>query len=230
MLSGALLILLSASLPTSQSDPHDLPVKVDVEHDHVSLAGDKLAAIIGELDGDATPGAGIGKVLDTLAERLERTTCHRQAPINAASNSSVVICNAPDVEAIFHDYADLRRATTPAEQERRGRRLLDAYVTLFRDAPDVALTRPSEDAAADGLLHVLFPFEAWDEKLDIPRHQVHFPFVPVCNLIVAHAARCPGADQLRGQIGKAGDESEQRLFCIKEFSRRKLELSDGCSE
>lgn len=90
--------------------------------------------------------------------------------------------------------------------DRYGRRFTDAYAALLRDAPDVALTRPSKDEAADGLLHVLFPFEAWDEKLNFPRHDVRFPFVPVCNLVVARAARCPGADQLRREIGQAGDE------------------------
>ncbi|HBP01981.1 hypothetical protein ACWWU7_12685 [Stenotrophomonas sp. SM006] len=205
-------------------------IDLNAEHEHIPLLGDTLAAVVGELEGDATPGASIGRVLEALAERLERTTCRVQTPVNDSSRSSGVICSGPDVDSLFPYYTALRQASTPAEHDRHGGRLLDAYATLLRDAPDVALTRPSEDEAADGLLHVLFPFEAWDKKLNIPRHDVHFPFVPVCNLVVARAARCPGADQLRRQIRQAGDESAQHRFCIEAFSRRQLELSDGCSE
>lgn len=205
-------------------------IDLNAEHEHIPLLGDTLAAVVGELEGDATPGASIGRVLEALAERLERTTCRVQTPVNDSSRSSGVICSGPDVDSLFPYYTALRQASTPAEHDRHGGRLLDAYATLLRDAPDVALTRPSEDEAADGLLHVLFPFEAWDKKLNIPRHDVHFPFVPVCNLLVARAARCPGADQLRRQIRQAGDESAQHRFCIEAFSRRQLELSDGCSE
>lgn len=205
-------------------------IDLNTEHEHIPLVGDSLAAVVGELEGDATPGASIGRVLEALAERLERTTCRVQTPVNDSSRSSGVICSGPDVDSLFPYYTALRQASTPAEHDRHGRRLLDAYATLLRDAPDVALTRPSEDEAADGLLHVLFPFEAWDEKLNIPRHDVHFPFVPVCNLVVARAARCPGADQLLRQIRQAVDESAQRRFCIEAFSRRQFEQSDGCSE
>jgi hypothetical protein len=205
-------------------------IGLDAEHGHIPLVGDTLAAVVGELEGDATPGASIGRVLEALAERLERTICRVQIPINDSSGSSGVTCSGPDVDSLFPYYTALRQASTPAEHDRHGRRLLDAYATLLRDAPDVALTRPSEDEAADGLLHVLFPFEAWDKKLNIPRHDVHFPFVPVCNLLVARAARCPGADQLRRKVGQAGDESEQRLFCIKEFSRRQLAEEGECPE
>ncbi|HIE0526279.1 TPA: hypothetical protein ACXJLS_002922 [Stenotrophomonas maltophilia] len=205
-------------------------IDLNAEHEHIPLLGDTLAAVVGELEGDATPGASIGRVLEALAERLERTTCRVQTPVDDSSRSSGVICSGPDVDSLFPYYTALRQASTPAEHDRHGGRLLDAYATLLRDAPDVALTRPSEDEAADGLLHVLFPFEAWDKKLNIPRHDVHFPFVPVCNLVVARAARCPGADQLRRQIRQAGDESAQHRFCIEAFSRRQLELSDGCSE
>ncbi|WP_182266946.1 hypothetical protein [Stenotrophomonas maltophilia] len=205
-------------------------IDLNAEHEHIPLLGDTLADVVGELEGDATPGASIGRVLEALAERLERSTCRVQIPVNDSSCSSGVTCSGPDVDSLFPYYTALRQASTPAEHDRHGRRLLDAYATLLRDAPDVALTRPSEDEAADGLLHVLFPFEAWDEKLNIPRHDVHFPFVPVCNLVVARAARCPGADQLRRQIRQAGDESAQHRFCIEAFSRRQLELSDGCSE
>lgn len=205
-------------------------IDLNTEHEHIPLVGDSLAAVIGELEGDATPGASIGRVLEALAERLERTTCRVQTPVNDSSRSSGVICSGPDVDSLFPYYTALRQASTPAEHDRHGRRLLDAYATLLRDAPDVARTRPSEDEAADGLLHVLFPFEAWDEKLNIPRHDVHFPFVPVCNLVVARAARCPGADQLRRQIRQAVDESAQRRFCIEAFSRRQFEQSDECPE
>lgn len=205
-------------------------IGLNAEHEHIPLVGDSLAAVVGELEGDATPGASIGRVLEALAERLERTICRVQIPINDSSRSFGVICSGPDVDSLFPHYTALRQASTPAEHDRYGHRFLDAYATLLRDAPDVALTRPSKDEAADGLLHVLFPFEAWDKKLNIPSHQVHFPFVPVCNLLVASAARCPGADQLRREIGQAGDESEQRLLCISEFSRLQFELSDGCSE
>ncbi|HDS1830269.1 TPA: hypothetical protein RNT04_003257 [Stenotrophomonas maltophilia] len=205
-------------------------VGLNAEREHIPSVGDSLAVVVGELEGDATPGASIGKVLEILAERLERTTCHVQPPDNDSSRSSGVTCGGPDVDSLFPDYTALRQASTPAERDRYGRRFLDAYATLLRDAPDVALTRPSEDEAADGLLHVLFPFKAWDEKLNIPRHDVHFPFVPVCNLVVARAARCPGADQLRREIGRAGDESEQRLLCIKEFSTRQLADEGECPE
>ena len=205
-------------------------IDLNTEHEHIPLVGDSLAVVVGELEGDATPGASIGRVLEILAERLERTTCHVQPPDNDGSRSSGVTCGGPDVDSLFPYYTALRQASTPAEHDRYGRRFLDAYATLLRDAPDVALTRPSEDEAADGLLHVLFPFEAWDKRLNIPRHQVHFPFVPVCNLVVARAARCPGADQLRRQIRQAGDESAQRRFCIEAFSRRQFEQSDGCPE
>lgn len=205
-------------------------IGLNAEHEHIPLVGDSLAAVVGEIEGDATHGASIVRVLETLAERLERTTCRVQPPVNDTSRSSGVICSGPDVDSLFPYYTALRQAKTPAEHDRRGRRFLDAYATLLRDAPDVGLTRPSEDEAADGLLHVLFPFEAWDEKLNIPRPDVHYPFVPVCNLVVARAARCPGADQLRREIGQTGDESEQRLFCIKEFSRRQLGLNGECWE
>lgn len=205
-------------------------IDLNAEHEHIPLLGDTLAAVVGELEGDASHGASIGRVLEALAERLERTTCRVQTPVNDSSRSSGVICSGPDVDSLFPYYTALRQASTPAEHDRHGRRLLDAYATLLRDAPDVALTRPSEDEAADGLLHVLFPFEAWDEKLNIPRHDVHFPFVPVCNLVVASAARCPGADQLLRQIRQAGDESAQRRFCIEAFSRRQFEPSHGCPE
>lgn len=205
-------------------------VGLNAEHEHIPLVGDSLAAVVGELEGDATPGASIGRVLEILAERLERTTCYLQPPVKDSSRSSGVTCSGPDVDSLFPHYTALRQASTPAEHDRYGRRFLDAYATLLRDAPDVALTRPSKDEAADGLLHALFPFEAWDKKLNIPRHQVHFPFVPVCNLVVARAARCPGVDQLRREIGRAGDESEQRLLCIKEFSTRQLAEEGECPE
>lgn len=205
-------------------------IDLNAEHEHIPLLGDTLAAVVGELEGDATPGASIGRVLEALAERLERTTCRVQTPVNDSSRSSGVICSGPDVDSLFPYYTALRQAKTPAEHDSRGRRFLEAYATLLRDAPDVALTRPSEDEAADGLLHVLFPFAAWDEKLNTPRHDVDFPFVPVCNLVVASAARCPGADQLLRQIRQAGDESAQRRFCIEAFSRRQFEPSHGCPE
>ncbi len=217
----------------SDASEHSIDVAaidLNTEHEHIPLLGDTLAAVVGELEGDATPGASIGRVLEALAERLERTTCRVQIPVNDSSCSSGVTCSGPDVDSLFPYYTALRQASTPSEHDRHGRRLLDAYATLLRDAPDVTLTRPSEDEAADGLLHVLFPFAAWDEKLNIPRHDVHFPFVPVCNLVVASAARCPGADQLRRQIRQAGDESAQRRFCIEAFSRRQFEQSDGCPE
>ena len=205
-------------------------IGLNAEHEHIPLVGDSLAAVVGEIEGDATPGASIGRVLEALAERLERTTCRVHTPVNDSSRSSGVICSGPDVDSLFPYYTALRQASTPAEHDRHGRRLLDAYATLLRDAPDVDLTRPSEDEAADGLLHVLFPFDAWDEKLNIPRPDVHYPLVPVCNLVVARAARCPGVDQLRKQIAQAGDESEQRLFCLKEFSRRRLAEELECPE
>lgn len=205
-------------------------IGLNAEHEHIPWVGDSLAAVVGELEGDATPGAIIGRVLEILAERLERTTCYLQPPVKDSSHSSGMTCNGPDVDSLFPYYTTLRQASTPAEHDRYGRRFLEAYAALLRDAPDVALTRPSKDEAADGLLHVLFPFEAWDKRLNIPRHQVHFPFVPVCNLIVALAARCPGVDQLRRKIGQAGDESEQRLFCLKEFSRRRLAEKGECPE
>lgn len=223
--------LLTAGASDASEQSIDVAaVGLNAEREHIPLVGDTLAAVVGELGGDATPGASVGRVLEILAERLERTTCHVQPPVNDSSRSSGVTCGGPDVDSLFPYYTALRQASTPAEHDRYGRRFLDAYATLLRDAPDVALTRPSKDEAADGLLHVLFPFEAWDKKLNIPRHQVHFPFVPVCNLVVARAVRCPGADQLRRKIGQTGDESEQRLLCIKEFSRLQFELSDGCSE
>lgn len=224
---GCLLVAGSVDTHAQPIDSKD--AVLDFERDHIALVGDRLAALVGELDGDATPGASIGTVLNALADRLERTICRRQTPVDELSRSTVV-CDAPDVESLFPHYAALRRTTTPAEHEQRGRRLLDAYVTLLKDAPDVAHTRPSEDQAADGLLHVLFPFEAWDEQLNVPRHDTHFPFVPVCNLVAARAAICPGADQLRRQIRQAGDESEQRLFCITEFTRRQLAEDGGCME
>ncbi|HDS0949325.1 TPA: hypothetical protein QDZ34_001677 [Stenotrophomonas maltophilia] len=228
----ALAMAALMSLPAASTAP--LPPRAELalhaEREYVPMVGDSLASLVGELDGESTSGAAIDRVLAALEERLRRTSCKPADPGDTQSQPRSITCNAPDAERLFPYYAALRQAKTPVEHDRRGRRFLDAYAALLRNAPDIALTRPNEDEAADGLLHVLFPFDAWDERLDMPRPDVHFPFVPVCNLVVARAARCPGADQLRGQIGKAGDESEQRLFCIKEFSRRKLELSDGCSE
>ncbi|MET4597914.1 hypothetical protein [Stenotrophomonas sp. 2694] len=205
-------------------------IGLNAEHGHIPLLGDTLATVVGELEGDATPGASIGRVLEALAERLERTTCRVQIPVNGSSRSSGVTCGGPDVDSLFSFYIALRRATTPAEHDHRGRLFLDAYARLLEDAPDTALTRPREDEAVDGLLHVLFPLQAWDEKLNIPRHDVHFPFVPVCNLVAARVAHCPGVDQLLNRIRQAGDESEQRAFCIKEFSRRQLEQEGECTE
>ncbi|HGM7312334.1 TPA: hypothetical protein ACKP7W_000557 [Stenotrophomonas maltophilia] len=203
---------------------------LDAEREYVPMVGDSLASLVGELDSGSTSGASIERVLATLEQRLNRTSCKPEDPDNTQSQTRDITCNVPDAERLFPYYAALRQAKTPAEHDSRGRRFLDAYAALLRDAPNVALRRPSEDEAADGLLHVLFPFEAWNEKLSIPRHEVHFPFVPVCNLVVARAARCPGGDQLRRKIGQAGDESEQRLLCIKEFSRRQLAEEGECPE
>lgn len=227
-LTGCLLVAGASDVSEQSIDV--AAVGLNAEREHIPLVGDTLAAVVGELEGDATPGASVGRVLEILAERLERTTCHVQPPVNDSSRSSGVTCSGPDVDNLFPYYAALRQAKTPAEHDSRGRRFLDAYTALLRDAPDVALTRPSEGEAADGVLHVLFSFETWDRKLNIPRHQVHFPFVPVCNLVVARAARCLGADQPCRKIGQAGDESEQRLFCIKEFSRRQLAEEGECPE
>ncbi|AVO32503.1 hypothetical protein [Stenotrophomonas maltophilia] len=225
----AMVAVLSLS---SASNAHLLPhadFALDAEREYVPMVGDSLASLVGELDGESTSGAAIDRVLTALEERLKRTSCKPEDPDNTQSQPRDIICHAPDAELLFPYYADLRRAETPAEHDSRGHRFLEAYATLLRDAPDVALTRPSEDEAADGLLHVLFPFEPWDKKLNIPRHQVHFPFVPVCNLVVARAARCPGADHLREQIEQAGDEGDQRSFCIREFSRLQPKLRAGCS-
>lgn len=224
---AALLSLLAAS--TAPLPPR-AELALDAERDYAPMVGDSLASLVGELDGESTSGAAIDRVLAALEQRLNRTSCKPADPGDTQSQPRSLTCNVPDAERLFPYYAALRQAKTPAEHDRRGRRFLDAYAALLRDAPDIALTRPSEDQAAGGLLHVLFPFEAWDEKLNFPRPDVHFQFVPVCNLLVARAARCPGAEQLRRQIGQAGDESEQRLFCIKEFSRRTLAEKAECPE
>ncbi|MBH1588657.1 MULTISPECIES: hypothetical protein [Stenotrophomonas] len=230
MVALAIAALLSLSAASTAPPPPHAHSALDAEREYVPMVGDSLASLVGELDGEPTSGATIDWVLVALEERLNRTSCRSAEPGNTQSQPRGITCNAPDAERLFPYYAALRQAKTPAEHDRRGRRFLDAYATLLRDAPDVALRRPSEDEAADGLLHVLFPFKAWDEKLNIPRHDVYFPFVPVCNLVVARAARCPGADQLRREIGQAGDESEQRLLCIKEFSRRQLAEEGECPE
>ena len=224
---AAVLSLSSASNARLLLNAH---FALDAEREYVPMVGDSVASLVGELDGESTSRAASDRVLAALEERLKRTSCKPAKPGDTQSQPHDITCSGPDVDSLFPYYTALRQASTPAEHDRHGRRLLDAYATLLRDAPDVALTRPSEDEAADGLLHVLFPFEAWDEKLNIPRHDVHFPFVPVCNLVVARAARCPGVDQLRKQIAQAGDESEQRLFCLKEFSRRRLAEELECPE
>ncbi len=59
-------------------------IGLNAEHEHIPLVGDSLAAVVGELEGDATPGASIGRVLEILAERLERTTCYLQPPSKTA--------------------------------------------------------------------------------------------------------------------------------------------------
>ncbi len=230
MVGLAMAAVLSLTTASTAPRPAQSSIALTTEREYVPMVGDSLASLVGELDGEPAPGAAIDRVLTALQERLKRTSCKPADPGNAQSEPRAIICSAPDAGRLFPYYAALRRAATPAEHDRHGRRFLEAYETLLRDAPDVALTRPSEDKAADGLLHVLFPFEAWDKKLNIPRHDVHFPFVPVCNLVVARAARCPRADQLRRQIRQAGDESAQRRFCIEAFSRRQFEPSDGCSE
>lgn len=227
-LAMALMLVQSAAL--SAAGPDGAAVALAAEEDNIALIGDNLAAIVGELEGDATPGATIDKVLSSLGERLARTSCQRTKPTRTLSEWPDVTCNAPDVEALFPLYAALRRATTPTEHEWRGRMFLDAYATLLDVAPDTVIAQPREDEAADGLLRVLFPFDAWDEKLGIPRRDVHFPFVPVCNLVAASAARCSGAEQLRRQIRQAGNERDQRLFCIKEFSKRRLRQESECAE
>ncbi len=224
---AAVLSLSSASNARLLLNAH---FALDAEREYVPMVGDSLASLVGELDGEPTSRAASDRVLAALEERVKRTSCKPAKPGDTQSQPHDITCGGPDVDSLLPYYTALRQARTPAEHDRHGRRFLDAYATLLRDAPDVDLTRPSEDEAADGLLHVLFPFEAWDEKLNIPRPDVHYPLVPVCNLVVARAARCPGVDQLRKQIGQAGDESDQRLFCIKEFSRRQFELYDQCSE
>ncbi len=230
MVALAMAAVLSLSSASNARLPPNAQFALDAEREHVPMVGDSLASLVGELDGESTSGASIKRVLATLEQRLNRTSCKPENPDNTQSQPREIICNAPDAEQLFPYYVALRQAKTPTEHDSRGRRFLDAYAALLRDAPDAALMRPGEDEAVDGLLHVLFPFEAWDERLSIPRPDVHFPFVPVCNLLVARAARCPGADQLRMQIGQAGDESEQRLLCVKEFSRRQLAEEGECPE
>lgn len=230
MVALAMAAVLSLPAASTAPPPPHAGFALDTEREYVPMVSDSLVSLVGELDGEPTSGAAIDRVLTTLEERLKRTSCRPAEPGDAQSQPRGITCSAPDVESIFPYYAALRRATTPAEHERRGRRFLDAYARLLEDAPDTALTRPREDEAVDGLLHVLFPLQAWDEKLNIPRHDVHFPFVPVCNLVAARVAHCPGADQLLNRIRQAGDESEQRAFCIKEFSRRPLEQEGECIE
>lgn len=230
MVALAMAAVLSLSSASNARLPPNAQFALDAEREHVPMVGDSLASLVGELDGESTSGASIKRVLATLEQRLNRTSCKPENPDNTQSQPREIICNAPDAEQLFPYYVALRQAKTPTEHDSRGRRFLDAYAALLRDALDAALMRPGEDEAVDGLLHVLFPFEAWDERLSIPRPGVHFPFVPVCNLLVARAARCPGADQLRMQIGQAGDESEQRLLCVKEFSRRQLAEEGECPE
>lgn len=222
--------VLSLTAESTAPRPARSSIALNKEREYVPMVGDSLASLVGELDGEPTSGATIDWVLVALEERLKRTSCRSAEPGKTQSQPRGITCNAPDAERLFPYYAALRQAKTPAEHDSRGRRFLDAYAALLRDAPDVALRRPSEDEAADGLLHVLFPFEAWNKRLNIPRNQVHLPFVPVCNLVVARAARCPGADQLRRQIRQAGDESARRRICIEAFSRRQFERSDGCPE
>jgi len=230
MVAMAMAAVLSLTAASAAPRPAHSHVALDAELEYVPTVGDNLASLVGELDGEPTSGAAIDRVLTALEERLKRTSCRPAEPGDAQSQPRGIICSAPDVESIFPYYAALRRATTPAEHERRGRRFLDAYARLLKDAPDTALARPREDEAVAGLLHVLFPLEAWDEKLNIPRHDVHFPFVPLCNFVAARVAHCPGANQLLNRIRQAGDESEQRAFCIKEFSRRPLEQEGECIE
>jgi len=230
MVALAMAAVLSLSAASTAPPPPHAHFALDAEREYIPMVGDSLASLVGELDGEPTSGATIDRVLAALEERLNRISCKPTEPDDARSLPRDVTCSAPDAERLFPYYAILRRAETPAEHDSRGSRFLDAYVTLLKDAPDVALTRPRKNEAVDGLLHLLFPFEAWNERLNIPRNQVHLPFVPVCNLVVARAARCPGADQLRRQIGQVGDESEQRLFCIKEFSRRQLAKKGDCME
>lgn len=214
VLAMAAALMQSAALPAFE--PHGAPVALAAEKDHIALVGDSLAAIVGELEGN---GVTISEVLSALEERLARTACRRADPIGTRSESSDVTCNAPDVEAIFPYYAALRRATRPTEHERDGRRLLEAYEVLLRVAPDVTVTRPAEDAAPDGLLHLLFPFDAWDKKVGIPRHEVHFAYVPVCNLVVAVTAPYAERDAVAKRLGQADNESSQRQACLDEFAR-----------
>lgn len=225
VLGMAAALVQPAALPASE--PHGVPVALAAEEDHIALVGDSLAAIVGELEGDATPGATIRNVLSALQERLERTSCRRAEPISIRADSPDVTCNAPDVEGLFPYYAALRRATTPTEHDRDGRRLLEAYEVLLREAPDVTVARPDEDEAPHGLLHLLFPFGAWDEKVGIPHHQVHFPFVPVCNLVVAVTGPYAENDAAFKQLGQAGNESSQRQACLDEFARRQRSSPDA---
>jgi len=230
MVALAMAAVLSLSAASTTPRPVQSCIALDAEREYVPMVGDSLASLVGELDDEPTSAVAIDRVLATLEERLKRTSCKSAEAGDAQSQPRAITCSAPDPERLFPYYAALRRAETPAEHDSRGSRFLDAYATLLRDAPDVALTRPSEDEAVDGLLHVLFPFEAWDEKLNIPGNEVHFPYVPVCNLVAARVAHCPGVDQLLNRIRQAGDESEQRAFCIKEFSRRQLEQEGECTE
>lgn len=98
---------------------------------------------------------------------------------------------------------------------------------MLRDAPDIVLTRPSEDEAADGLLHLLFPFNAWGERVGLPHHEVHFPFVPVCNLVAAVTEAYSESDAVLKRLSQAGDESSQHQACLDEFSRWQRSVPDA---
>lgn len=77
-------LLLAGASDASEQSMDVAAIGLNAEHEHIPLVGDSLAAVVGELEGDATPGASIGRVLEILAERLERTTCYLQPPSKTA--------------------------------------------------------------------------------------------------------------------------------------------------
>lgn len=98
LVMAAVLSLSEASTAPPPSNGH---FAQDTKREYVSMVGDSLASLVGELDGEPTSGATIDRVLAALEERLKRTPCRSAGPGNTQSQPRGITCNAPDAERLF---------------------------------------------------------------------------------------------------------------------------------
>lgn len=121
MVALAMSAVLSLSSASNARLPPNAHIALDAEREYVPMVGDRLASLLGELDGESTSGTSIERVMATLEERLNRTSCKRADPDDTQSQPREITCNVPDAGRLFPYYADLRQAKTPTEHDSRGR-------------------------------------------------------------------------------------------------------------